>query len=173
MNCQAFEPLIALYIEGDLPGQDTPRVEAHLAACAGCREFLEDLQASQAAVKELVAERVDGALLAAVRAGVLQKIDNRRRVLWPWVAAAATALALLALFRTPSPPVAHDARPVTIATAPKASGLTAPVISVRRPGRRPGPRIRAAKGHAPPLVVKMLTNDPDIVIIWLVDQTGD
>jgi len=173
MNCQAFEPLIALYIEGDLPGQDTPRVEAHLAVCAGCRELLEDLQASQAAVKELGAEAVDGALLAAVRAGVQAKIDNRRKVLWPWVAAAATALALLAMFRAPSPPPAHEERPVTIAQAPKDSGVEAPLVSVRRPRRTPRSRIRPAKEHAPPLVVKMLTNDPNIVIIWLVDQTGD
>ena len=51
MNCGAFEPLVALYVEGDLPGQDTPRVEAHLAACAGCRELLEDLQASRGGLK--------------------------------------------------------------------------------------------------------------------------
>ena len=173
MNCEAFEPLVALYVEGDLPGQDTPRVEAHLAACAGCRELLEDLQASQAAVKEFGAETVDGSLLAAVRAGVRAKIDNGRRVLWPWVAAAAAALALLAMFRAPSPPPARKARPVTIAQVPKDSSVAAPLVSVHRPGRSSRPRIRAPKGPAPPLVVKMLTNDPDIVIIWLVDQTGD
>jgi hypothetical protein len=24
-----------------------------------------------------------------------------------------------------------------------------------------------------PLVVKMLTNDPDVIIVWLIDQKGD
>jgi hypothetical protein len=40
---------------------------------------------------------------------------------------------------------------------------------------RPGGRLRT-RGSAPPsepLVVKMLTDDPNIVIIWLVDQRGD
>jgi len=140
-------------------------VEAHLAVCAGCRELLEDLQASQAAVKELGAEPVDGALLTAVRAGVQAKIDDRGKRVWPWVAAAATALALLAIFRAPSPPPAPKARPVTIAQVPKDSGGAAPLVSVRRPRRAPRSRMRPAKGPAPPLVVKMLTDDPNIVII--------
>ena len=44
MNCQAFEPMLALYVESDLP--DRAQVEAHLTRCANCRELLEDLKAT-------------------------------------------------------------------------------------------------------------------------------
>jgi anti-sigma factor RsiW len=175
MNCQAFEPWIALYVEGDLPVADTPLVEEHIAVCADCRELLRDLRESQAVVKELAAEAVDGALLTAVRAGVMEGTGNRRRLVWPWVATATAALALLALFLTPSRRPAPEPRPVAVAhTPPK---VEAAVSRADPPARRRRPRRRAVSvgppAPQPQLVVKMLTDDPDIVIIWLVDQTGD
>ena len=173
MSCQAFEALIALYVEGDLPGRDTPRVEKHLAVCADCRELLEDFRASQAAVKELGSEAVDAALLTAVRAGVLARVDDRRVAVWPWVAALTAALALLAMLSPLRRPV-PEPRPVAIAQAPPS--LQPPPIPPAA-GHRPAvrrPRLPSvANVPAPPLVVKMYTDDPDIVIIWLVDQTGD
>jgi len=175
MNCQAFEPLIALYVEGDLPAGETPLVEGHVAICSDCRELLQDLRASQAVVKELGGEAVDGALLTAVRAGVMAAIGNRRRLLWPWVAAATAALALLALFLAPSRRPAPE--PPRVATAQAPPRVEAAVSQAPAPARRPRLRRRAAAVKAPApqqqLVVKMLTDDPDIVIIWLVDQTGD
>jgi predicted anti-sigma-YlaC factor YlaD len=171
MTCREYEPLLALYVEGDL---DDPDVERHLAECEGCRELLDDLRASQAMLRKL--GTADPAFLAAVRTEVLAKIREKRRTVWPWIAAYAAALALfLAVFaeprgrslvpiaRTVQPlvsRVAEDAHPVSVRTS-------APVHKGRR-GRRP-----QTKGSAPPLVVKMLTDDPNIVIIWLVDQPGD
>ena len=186
MSCQAFESLIALYVEGDLTERNAPRVEEHLAVCAECRELLADLRASQAAMKKLGSEAVDGALLTAIRAGVLTRIEGRRRMIWPWVGAVAAALALVAILQAPPkrpPPSVH---PVKIAQrpAPPAGGAD-PLVRGRRPRRpsvgaasrapvsRPGSRRLPAKERAPQLVVKMLTDDPDIVIIWLVDQTRD
>ena len=61
MTCREYEPLIALYVEGDLNDRD---VEQHLAGCCACRELLEDLRVSQADLKELAV--VDAALLSAV-----------------------------------------------------------------------------------------------------------
>ena len=133
MTCREFEPLIALYVEGDL--DDAAGVERHLTECAVCRELLEDLRSSQAALKELALDPVDSALLSEVRSGVLARIGERRGMAWParWigVAALAASAALLVLL-SPKPHVKRE-----------------------------------------PLVVKMLTSDPDVVIIWLVDQTGD
>ena len=174
MSCQAFEALIALYVEGDLPGQDTPRVEKHLAVCADCRELLEDFRASQAAVKELGSETVDAALLTAVRAGVLARIDGRRKALWPWMAAATAALALLAVLTPWRRPAPEQPRPVVVAQAPPS--VQAPPNTPApdyRPAVRRSSRPSSARRPVPQLVVKMLTDDPDIVIIWLVDQTGD
>ena len=173
MNCQMFEPMLALYVEGDLPERDMPRVEEHVAICADCRDLLEDLRSSQAALKTLGAEAVDGALLTAVRAGVLARIDNRRRLVWPWVAGVTAALALLILLPAPSGRPAPEPRPVAIAQAPPkveaAVGRAGPPARRRHPRRRPVTKPPAAQQ----LVVKMLTDDPNIVIIWLVDQIGD
>jgi anti-sigma factor RsiW len=173
MTCREYEPLIALYVEGDLDGRE---VERHLAECSDCRELLEDLRVSQAALKELAA--VDAAFLSAVRWGVLGRIERRRRSVWPWIAALAAAAALivavLAVPRKPAliakAPVSSDgavrdpSRPIVIAQA-------APKVKRSRPGGRL--RTRGSAPPSEPLVVKMLTDDPNIVIIWLVDQRGD
>ena len=178
MTCREYEPLIALYVEGDLNDRE---VERHLSECSDCRELLEDLQASQAALKGLAA--VDAALLSAVRSGVLAKIERRRPVAWPWVAALAVAAALIvAVLTAPRQPALMTKVPVST------NGGADPLVRGRPPGRpsmiaqappkakrsRPGGRLRT-RGSAPPepLVVKMLTDDPNIVIIWLVDQPGD
>ena len=176
MTCREYEPLIALYVEGDLNDRE---VDRHLAECSACRELLEDLQASQAALKELSA--VDVALLSAVRSGVLAKIESRRLAAWPWVAAFAVAAALIVAVLT------VPRQPALITKAPVSSiGGADPLVRGRPPGRpsviaeaapkskrsRPGGRLRT-RGSAPLLVVKMLTDDPNIVIIWLVDQPGD
>jgi len=178
MTCREYEPLIALYVEGDLNDRD---VERHLAECSDCRELLEDLRVSQAALKELSV--VDAAFLSAVRSGVLGRIERRRRRAWPWIAALAAAAALIVAVST------APRKPPLIAKVQGPSGGADPLVRGRPPGRpsviaqaaprpkrsRPGGRLRT-RGSAPPsepLVVKMLTDDPNIVIIWLVEQRGD
>jgi anti-sigma factor RsiW len=169
MNCDAFEPLIALYVGADLPDRDRPQVEQHLTACPDCRQLLEDLQASQAALRELGSEAVDAAMLTAVRAGVLGGIGERRRRVWPWVAAFAALLT--ALIVTPRKPIEQLPPPVVARTLPPERVVETPTPPRRRhvARRRPAP----PPAEAQPLVVKMLTDDPDIVIIWLVDQRGE
>jgi hypothetical protein len=166
MTCQECEPLIALYVEGDIEDRG---LERHLAGCAECRELLEDLRASQALLKELPG--ADPALLLSVRSSVLSRMGERRRLLWPWVAALTSAAALLAIVFRPGLrqeiPVAPRA-PVHVAAAPAAPAM--PVLMVRRRSR---PRARKRAAAKEPLVVKMLTDDPNIVIIWLVGQPGD
>ena len=179
MTCRDYEPLIALYVEGDLNDRD---VERHLAECSDCRELLEDFRASQAALKELAS--VDAAFLSAVRSGVLAKIETRRRTAWPWIAAFVAAAALIvAVLMAPR-------KPTLIAKLPVSAGSGVdPLVRSRPPGRplviaqaapkakrsRPAGRLRTRRPAPPPepLVVKMLTDDPNIVIIWLVDQSGD
>jgi putative zinc finger protein len=178
MNCREYEPLIALYVEGDLSDRE---VELHLAECSDCRQLLEDLRASQAVLKGLAP--VDTAFLSAVRSGVLAKLESRRRTVLPWIAAFAAAIALIVAFLMP------PRKSASIAKAPVLYGGADPLVHSRLPGRpsavakvtqktrrsRPGGR-RRTRGSAPPaepLVVKMLTGDPNIVIIWLVNQPGD
>jgi hypothetical protein len=101
-------------------------------------------------------------------------------VFWPWVAVATAALALLILLLAPARQPVPAQRPVVIAQAPPSpqlpSKIEAAVGGAGPPARSRRPRRRSVTARPPApqqLVVKMLTGDPDIVIIWLVDQIGD
>ena len=174
MTCRDYEPLIALYVEGDLVDRE---LERHLAGCSDCREVLEDLRVSQAALKELSV--VDAAFLSAVRSGVLGKIERRRRSAWPWIAAlAAVAALIVAVLMAPRKPALIVKAPVSGGAVRDRTPVRTSAIAQAAPKAkrsRPGGRLRT-RGSAPPsepLVVKMLTDDPNIVIIWLVEQRGD
>ena len=52
--CREFVEAVTAYIEGVMPSDERARVEAHLAECAGCSAYLEDMR------------RVVGSLHAAV-----------------------------------------------------------------------------------------------------------
>jgi len=58
MNCKRFERLIALHVEGDLAERQARNVESHLAGCATCRRFADELKASQGAMKDLRHETI-------------------------------------------------------------------------------------------------------------------
>ncbi|HWQ34140.1 MAG TPA: zf-HC2 domain-containing protein [Blastocatellia bacterium] len=105
MKCEKFELLIALQAEGDLPPQETTKVEAHLSACPACREFAAELQVSQAAVCLLSQTEFSEAIRADLRRSVMNQISVRpagpnfwsrlfRPLNWQFAALAA-ALALL------------------------------------------------------------------------------
>jgi len=84
MNCNSFEALIALYAEGDLDSSRAKSVESHLQSCASCQRFLNELEASQAMVKELATESLDSASFNVVRQRVMQEVNRRQaaRPLW-------------------------------------------------------------------------------------------
>jgi hypothetical protein len=165
MTCEKYEPLIALYVERDL--DDTSCVQSHLTECAACRELLEDLKVSQTALKAWATEPIDPALLNAVRAGVLARTGAKRRLVWPLVAALAAGAAWLALWApAPSKPAPSAQSPAKRVRVETVRALERPAAPIRRRKRK-----KAVKTE--PLVVKMLTSDPDVVIIWLVDQKGD
>ena len=76
MNCAAFEPQIALYVEGDLPASDRQRVETHLRSCAVCGGLAEGLRESQCIFKSLRASAVNSSDLAGVRERVLNEVGD-------------------------------------------------------------------------------------------------
>jgi hypothetical protein len=74
MDCEKFEQLIALYIEGDLPEREIAGVELHIAACQSCSQFVEDLQESQLALKAYGLLDLNEATLGNMRRSVLNSI---------------------------------------------------------------------------------------------------
>lgn len=190
MSCERFEKWIALYIEGDLAERKARRVEAHLAGCAACRERAESLAQSQQALKSLRAEAVDARTLEQVRRGVLDQIAAGQRApqSWLWLAwRYVLAGVLVAIAGATLWWRSHRAEPVrpVVARAPVAAqspdlGAPAPpTVAATRPQKHPrlAHRSNPATPRQPaeesePLLVKLQTDDPNVVIFLLVDQNG-
>ena len=176
MSCTKFESLIALYVESDLPEREQRLVEAHLESCSGCREFAADIRESQIALKELRIEFVGESVLQDVRAEVLNRLSvPRKTVAWPRYAVAAMLLVSLGAgwlwrARTAAPPEVQP-KAAVIAPPPLAAiPATRQRLRITRVSRH---RRQSAPGFQPePLVVKMMTDDPQVVIYWLVSQNG-
>ncbi len=176
MSCGAFENMIALDAGGDLGPAEAARLGAHLEVCAPCREQSQRLRESLAALRSL-AEDVPGEdALARWRRGLLARIEDepRRRMGWRWAWAAAGAMALVALVTVPGllpkmppqpPPLARLARVLPAAVTPQRP----PVTERRRHVRRPRSPLTASG----PLLVKLETPDPNVVIYWIIDRKGN
>jgi anti-sigma factor RsiW len=202
VNCVEFEERIALFVENDLSDAEVTAVDRHLESCAQCREFAAELRASQAMLKGLRREPIDDAAFADVRSQVIRRVSNARTAhMWPKYAIAATLLVMLAaaaLWKTrPASPVGVPAVTAHIGPGP---ALSLPAVAAPMQGASQIPRMTVRHGrtksppnvhlhlarqniqpsrpvhpqgvNAEPLVVKLLTNDPQVVIYWLVDQNG-
>ncbi len=156
----------------------TPELAEHLTVCSSCRDFAHEVDSNRAALQALA---VDPAALQAMRRGVLQRIESKQRRIawWIWPAAAAACAAvvctilLLPHLRNPAPPVPVEfaKNPPRIEWTPKAPQA----VAMHPIHRKFGPVVaKAAPAQKPePFVVKMLTADPNVIIIWLVDKKGD
>ena len=177
MNCSDWEQRIALHAGGDLPPAETAEVERHLRECAGCQVLASGMKQSLAMLKEAHDEPLAPAHFSTVRARVMAELEQKRRPLWAWawsfgLAAAAVALLVtLALRpgRTPerrAPVVAVNHPPVVVAHEP-----AVPSPPHRRVVRRVvRPPIVPDTPDPEPLIVKLQTDDPNVVIYWIADR---
>jgi hypothetical protein len=197
MNCKWSEKDIALFVERDLASAKAREIEAHLASCAACRTLAADLAESQAVFKTLKQDNLSAAALSSLRSRVLAELGTGKvRPAWGrWVYALAGVgcLALMGAgslwyMQTPPPPVQQ-----AVMRAPVPPAEAAPLYEGHKgadsaPDRVPAAKRTRRKPPQPPaqepdqveipaepprqLVVKLLTDDPDIVIYWLVEQNG-
>lgn len=185
MNCANWEERIALYMGEDLGGLEAQEVERHLAECPGCQLFASGIRESLAILREAHVERTNEAACSAVRARVMAALEKQRQPWWrsAWIySACAVALLLVVLVLWPRHRVeiAHREAPVpeplVIADPPvPREAVPVPVVRVRhrhRPARPAGPPSIAAL-PAKPLVVKLVTDDPNVVIYWITDTRGE
>jgi len=185
MSCKRFERLIALHVEGDLAERQARNVESHLAGCAACGRFAEELKAHQVAVKDLRHETIYEADLHELHRRVIDAVALKQpeyaaawrmdgfRMRKTWVSAVAGALAVAAVAgvcfsmmyeRSPSEP--HQRQVAgTNAVEPAASAVRSRPVDEHevRPEAVAPPVVEAA-AH-PPVVIKILTDNPDVVII--------
>jgi len=187
MTCVDFEKLIALDVEGDLPKQKTGSVAAHLGTCRQCQEFAGKLQASQALLKELGQEAPDEAALQEVRRGILNRLPNeagpKAYPVWRFALGAGLVtiliLAAIILRRPTRTPVMQAKVQTPAATEAIRRTPTAPPPSPAHHPKKGGDvtarksfsgALRAsAKRQPEPLMIKLLTDNPNVVIYWQVD----
>jgi anti-sigma factor RsiW len=176
MNCSDWEERVALHAGGDLPPAEAAEVERHLRECAACQVLASGFEQSLALLREAHNEPLAPAHFSAVRARVVAELEQKRRPLWAWawsfgLAAAAVALLVtLALRpgRTPerrAPVVAVNHPPVVVAHEPAVA--TPPHPRVARRAARP---IVPDAPDPEPLIVKLQTDDPNVVIYWIADR---
>jgi hypothetical protein len=171
MNCSDWQMRIAAE-------KEDPALVEHLSGCEACRVFVQDLVENATALRSI---EVDPAAYTAVRARVLEAVRPKRRFAWLWAAAVAVAASVVLVWfaaplRAPVPPpeVAYKP-PVPETTAPSRSRLgTEPRASASgtHAVRRARQQVLVARTE-PLTAIKLLTDDPNVVIIWLVDKKGD
>lgn len=172
MSCPEWKEQVALLAGGDPVSAD---VIAHVEACEKCRQYQLELRADIDVWRQ--EPDIPEEVLAQIRRGVLSRVNRRPRVTW-WVAAAAAALVAIALLlpigrrhqelTLAPPPAAPVLKPpalkppeTTVAAAPK----RAQSVPARTPANKSGRR------SAGSTVIKLFTDDPDVVIL-LVDSEG-
>jgi hypothetical protein len=166
MNCGRSESMIALDVEGDLPMRHAARLASHLESCVGCRQFAEEMRESQVWWKSLKLETPPASIVTEVR---WQKPG--RTLPWPFWRWAAFALTAGLFLATLAGVVLHPPAPLP----PRLKTAVAVPVPPRVPVARVNPPVRKRR-HEPKsetLLVKLETNDPDVVIYWLVDHKGD
>jgi len=162
MNCVEWEERVALYAGGDLVEAD---VEQHLEVCEGCRQFCAGLRETLADLREEHQSEIDAAEFTSVRSRVIAEIRRERRV-WKrlaWVSGVGIAAALaVGVWLQPGP---LPAPPSRVAARIPAAQLVRSVEAT--PVRRPA--AVASRHKREPIVVKLQTADPNIVIYWIAD----
>ena len=180
MNCKDWEERVALHAGGDLAAADAADaagVERHLAECAGCRMLWSGIKQSLELLQGAHAEAEAPGIYTAVRGRVLAKLEAGRMPWWRrgWVVglAAAVAVMVVALASWPVPKV-EILLPRVIAVIPPAPAAQA-LQAVRRQARGLPYRRRvvspeqAGKTPRQPLMVRLVTDDPNVIIYWIAD----
>lgn len=148
MTCQDCE--LALAGEGHLD-----EIEGHLAECAKCREFAMVL-------------RENSEVFAAFREEAMPSVARRHARRWPLAAAAAAIAAMFILMmvhpKSQAPPD-ETAAAIVMNVVPQVS-----VVPGVKPVKRRAPKQPAKKAQPQILQVKMLTDDPDVVIYWQIEN---
>jgi anti-sigma factor RsiW len=183
MNCRDWEERLALYAGGDLPHDEAVQVERHLGECPGCQMFASGLKESQELIQELHREPLAPAHFARVRAQVLAQLEREQRPFWRrgwafgFAAVAVATLVMLAVRpahkpvpRPPEVAVGHPPAPVL----PEPASILGHATTVANRQQRPPRRFARAKAQpGEPVLIRMVSDDPDVVIYWIADTKGE
>jgi anti-sigma factor RsiW len=171
MNCEECQERIAV-------DADSAEVERHLETCAECREFRARLDQVLGLLQETHREALGEAELLQVRERVRERISaGRRRRVPVWAGGLAAALALLAVWiaQRQERPASDRERPLAAVVRSETVPKPAPTAPVKTTSPARARRVRHAQPRPPaePLTVKLITDDPNVVIYWIIDGKGD
>jgi hypothetical protein len=82
MDCELAQQKIALFAYGELPDDQCPALEGHLATCKRCQEEFAAVQALQQAMALAPAQEPSANLLAQARMRLEEALDNMPRTSW-------------------------------------------------------------------------------------------
>jgi hypothetical protein len=183
MNCQEWEERIALYAAGDAGAGEAGETERHIAGCAGCQAFWRELQQSLEWLREAHREPIAPAHYAAVRARVMARMKSGHAPWWKqvWVyGVGIAAVVVAALMMLPRP---HAQSPQVAMVMPAAVERTTDAgqgagsrpggLPHQAVGRRGALRARPPHRQAETILVKLETDNPDVVIYWIAEKKGD
>src|ERR1700753_2930308 len=82
MDCELAQQKIALFAYGELPDDQCPALEGHLATCQRCQEEFAAVQALQQAMAFAPAQEPSANLLAQARLRLEEALDTMPRTSW-------------------------------------------------------------------------------------------
>jgi hypothetical protein len=160
MNCEMMKEDIALYATGDLPGCQVSAIEHHLSFCDSCRAYCEEMLELTTSVAAL--QSVDTPQLNT--ASILEAIEEPGRGKWAWRVPALAGLAATALFMASFFPNEEAT------DTPTEFQLTQTTVSTFETATKPELMMTSETADdSPSLMVKLYTEDPDVVIYWFGD----
>ncbi|MBL8231322.1 MAG: hypothetical protein JNL98_22700 [Bryobacterales bacterium] len=189
MSCEQWEVRIAEALDGAMPDE----VRSHVNQCARCAALLAELEANSEALRGM--DDVPDFAVAQLHHRVMNAIpqSSSRRVITPvrarWLAAAAAVVIIVAgsLWR-PDALVPVDPPSVPVARTPQVAlptpAVERPVAVIRKSTPVPAAKPRRAQparsmatsttaredARVPRLVVKLVTDDPNVVIYLQSDE---
>ena len=140
LTCEREREWISLALDGELSDFEHVMMAAHLARCAGCRAYAEDVRAFTTSLRSAPPERLEAPIWLGVPARSLRAARLRLRLVPVASAAAAVMAAFVAVTSVPEQSAVSDggyraAVPVRSFDGPLVNEL---VLAVRRPSLAEG-----------------------------------
>jgi hypothetical protein len=159
MNCPHWEERIALYAGGDQVSVD---VEQHMAECEACCDFCSQIRETLDTLRGEHQVEIDPVHYTAVRTGVLAQIRCERTT-WKrlaWLSGVGIAAALL---------LGIALRPAPLPAPPARVAIYIPNAPLVQSVAQPAPAVQHKTAPRQPMLVKLQTTDPKIIIYWIAD----